>query len=145
MPWGFSIFSSPSGNDDDGNSSKGGSGRKSTTQTGTPPRQPRTLEATWNRTRDHLSVPHNWIAPAAAAVLTLGLVTFYQSYLRRIPAIDHIAPNFFRRRSLFGKVTSVGDGDGFHIYHTPGGRLAGWGWLRRVPKDKKKLKGQTVR
>ncbi len=74
----------------------------------------------------------------------MSLLAFYQSYLRRIPAVDHIAPGFYRRRSLFGKVTSVGDGDGFHLFHTPGGRLAGWGWLRRVPKDKKKLKGKTV-
>jgi hypothetical protein len=43
-------------------------------------------------------------------------------------------------------VTSVGDGDNFRIYHTPGGRLAGWGWLpgRRIPMDKKELKDQTV-
>jgi hypothetical protein len=94
--------------------------------------------------RDHLSVPSNWIAPAAAAGLTLGLWSFYQSYLRRIPGTDHIAPSFFRRRSLFGQVTSVGDGDGFHLFHTPGGRLAGWGWLRRVPRERKALKGRTV-
>ncbi|KAK4154647.1 hypothetical protein C8A00DRAFT_14235 [Chaetomidium leptoderma] len=97
-----------------------------------------------NGIQEHFSLPHNWIAPAAAAGLTLGLFTFYQSYLRRIPAAGHIAPGFFRRRSLFGKVTSVGDGDGFHMFHTPGGRLAGWGWLRRVPKDRKALKGRTL-
>ncbi|KAJ4290128.1 putative endonuclease lcl3 [Collariella sp. IMI 366227] len=66
------------------------------------------------------------------------------SYLRRFPAPSHITPKFFRRRSLLGKVTSVGDGDGFHLFHTPGGRLAGWGWLRRVPTDRKQLKGQTI-
>jgi hypothetical protein len=64
--------------------------------------------------------------------------------LRHIPGSGHIAPSFFRRRSLLGKVTSVGDGDGFHMFHTPGGRLAGWGWLRSVPKDRKELKGRTV-
>ncbi|SPQ19281.1 3f5148ca-e4a1-4aa6-9f67-d20ee7ecbd77 [Thermothielavioides terrestris] len=94
--------------------------------------------------REHFSVPHNWLAPVAAAGLTLGLWTFYQSYLRRFPGTDHIAHSFFRRRSLFGTVTSVGDGDGFHMFHTPGGRLAGWGWLRRVPKDRKELKDRTI-
>ncbi|KAK3298855.1 uncharacterized protein B0H64DRAFT_84403 [Chaetomium fimeti] len=94
--------------------------------------------------RHHLSIPQNWILPVAAVALTLGTRTFYQSYLRRLPDIGHITPNFFRRRSLFGKVTSVGDGDGFHLFHTPGGRLAGWGWLRRVPTDRKQLKGQTI-
>lgn len=94
--------------------------------------------------REYLRQPHNWIAPIAAAGLTLGLWTFYHAYLRRFPGTHHIAPNFFRRRSLLGKVTSVGDGDGFHMFHTPGGRLAGWGWLRSVPKDRKGLKGRTV-
>ncbi|EXJ87106.1 hypothetical protein A1O3_04064 [Capronia epimyces CBS 606.96] len=86
---------------------------------------------------------------SAAVVLTaasLGCFTFYKAYLRRIPQAVNINPGFFRRRSIVGKVTSVGDGDNFRIYHTPGGRLAGWGWFpgRRVPTDKKKLKGQTI-
>jgi hypothetical protein len=86
----------------------------------------------------------------AAVILTaaaLGSFTFYKAYLRRIPQAINISPGFFRRRSIVGKVTSVGDGDNFRLYHTPGGRLAGWGWLpgRQVPTDKKKLKGETVR
>ena len=76
--------------------------------------------------------------------VSIGTYGFYRSYLRRIPAADHISPAFFRRRSIFGKVTSVGDGDNFRIYHTPGGRLAGWGLWRRVPEDKKELQHQTV-
>ncbi|KAL1836377.1 hypothetical protein VTJ49DRAFT_5232 [Mycothermus thermophilus] len=94
--------------------------------------------------RDHFSVPYNWIAPVVAAALAVGAVTFYQTYLRRFPGPAHIDPGFFRRRTLLGKVTSVGDGDGFHMFHTPGGRLAGWGWLRRIPTDKKELKGRTI-
>lgn len=82
-------------------------------------------------------------------VLTLSTVTgvrLYKSYLRRIPTINHIKPNFFRRRSLFGQVTSVGDADNFRLYHTPGGRLAGWGWLpwKTVPTKRDKLMKQTV-
>ena len=158
MPWGFFSSSSPTGNDDEGDPKRGPA--KNTTPTHTtwrnrlfgsppPPPAPPNNADSWfdsarESARDHLAVPHNWIAPAAAAVLSMSLLAFYQSYLRRIPAVDHIRPGFYRRRSLFGKVTSVGDGDGFHLFHTPGGRLAGWGWLRRVPKDKKKLKGKTV-
>jgi len=43
-------------------------------------------------------------------------------------------------------VTSVGDADNFRLFHTPGGRLTGWGWLpgRRVHDDKKWLKDKTV-
>lgn len=72
---------------------------------------------------------------------------FYRSFLRRIPQAINIQPGFWRRRSLLGRVTSVGDGDNFRLFHTPGGRLAGWGWLpwRRVPKKREQLKDNTVR
>ena len=70
----------------------------------------------------------------------------YKLYLRRIPGAAKISTSFWRKRSLFGKVTSVGDGDGFRLYHTPGGRLAGWEWLpgRKIPTGKA-LKDKTVR
>jgi len=40
----------------------------------------------------------------------------------------------------------VGDGDNFRLYHTPGGRLLGWGWFpgRKVPTDPKELRQRTV-
>lgn len=55
-----------------------------------------------------------------------------------------MAPGSFRKRSIFGQVTRVGDGDNFHLYHTPGGRLTGWGWLRKVPEKAVDLKKRTV-
>ena len=65
---------------------------------------------------------------------TLALIRLYKTYLRRIPTVDYLKPSFFRRRNLYGYVTRVGDGDNFHLFHTPGGKLMGWGWLpkRRV-------------
>ncbi|KAI9828773.1 MAG: putative endonuclease lcl3 [Thelocarpon impressellum] len=77
---------------------------------------------------------------------TLLLIHLYRSYLRRIPEAASISPGFFRRRSLFGRVTSVGDGDNFRMFHTPGGRLAGWGWMpgRRVPEKREDLKDRTI-
>ncbi|PGH23236.1 hypothetical protein AJ80_02652 [Polytolypa hystricis UAMH7299] len=82
-------------------------------------------------------------------LLTSGILfslQVYRRYLRRIPIATDISPSYFRRRSLLGKVTSVGDGDNFRMYHTPGGRLAGWGWLpfRKVPTSKKELKDRTI-
>ena len=70
---------------------------------------------------------------------------FYRSFLRRIPRAAYISGSFFRKRSVFGNVTSVGDGDGFRLFHTPGGRLTGWGWMpgRKIPKGRA-LKDQTV-
>lgn len=53
-------------------------------------------------------------------------------------------PSFFRSRSLYGRVTSVGDGDNFHMFHTPGGKAVGWGWLRRIPNTRKDLKDRTI-
>ena len=90
--------------------------------------------------------PETIIAATVLTAASLGFYRFYKSYLRRIPQAININPGYLRRRSLVGKVTSVGDGDNFRMYHTPGGRLAGWGWLpgRRVPAGKKELKDQTV-
>ena len=83
------------------------------------------------------------------AVLTGGFLIgrrVYALYFRRIPGTGKITSDFWRKRSLFGTVTSVGDGDGFRLFHTPGGRLTGWGWFpgRSVPSGKA-LKDKTVR
>jgi endonuclease YncB( thermonuclease family) len=69
----------------------------------------------------------------------------YRLYLRRISGATRIGTSFWRKRSLLGRVTSVGDGDGFRLFHTPGGRLTGWDWLpwRKVPTGKH-LKDQTI-
>ncbi|OJD16630.1 hypothetical protein AJ78_03222 [Emergomyces pasteurianus Ep9510] len=82
-------------------------------------------------------------------ILTGGIllcVRIHRQYLRRIPVATNISPTYFHKRSLFGRVTSVGDGDNFRMFHTPGGRLAGWGWLpfRKVPTTKKELKDRTI-
>jgi hypothetical protein len=83
------------------------------------------------------------IALAGTSIVTLRL---YKTYFRRIPTVNHIKPNYFRRKGVFGQVTSVGDADNFRLYHTPGGRIAGWGWLpwKRVPTKRDGLTNQTV-
>lgn len=74
----------------------------------------------------------------------LGLLRLYKTRLRRIPTIAHLKPsNFNSPRTLHGYVTRVGDGDNFHFFHTPGGRLLGWRWLRSISKGRK-LKGKTL-
>lgn len=90
--------------------------------------------------------PQTILAAVVLTTVSLGLFRFYRTFLRRIPEAINIRPSYFQKRSILGKVTSVGDGDNFRIYHTPGGWLAGWGWLpwRKIPKDKKELKNQTV-
>lgn len=77
---------------------------------------------------------------------TLVLIRAYNTWLRRIPNAEHIKPAYFRKRSVFGKVTSVGDGDNFRLFHTPGGRLAGWEWLpwRQIPSRREDLTSKTI-
>lgn len=102
-----------------------------------------TLKATdWAQYTD----PRTLIPTIILTGSALFLARFYRSYLRRIPHAASIQPAFWRRRSLLGKVTSVGDGDNFRLFHTPGGRLTGWGWMpgRRVPEKRDDLKDKTV-
>lgn len=96
----------------------------------------------------HFSEPRTFVpALLLAAAFTGTFVAssrLYKSYIRRIPGTAYIKPRLFRSRSLFGTVTRVGDGDNFHLFHQPGGRLAGWGWLRKIPGSNADLKGNTV-
>jgi hypothetical protein len=90
--------------------------------------------------------PRTVISSIALAATSVACVRLYKTYLRRIPSVNHIKPDYFRRKGLFGQVTSVGDADNFRLYHTPGGRIAGWGWLpwKRVPTKRDGLTNQTV-
>lgn len=92
-----------------------------------------------------LAAAKAWAPMVGFSLVGLAALQLYANYLRRIPGAAYVRPNFFRNRSLFGKVTSVGDGDNFHLFHTPGGKAVGWGWLRKVPETRKELKGRTVR
>ncbi|KAJ2900612.1 putative endonuclease lcl3 [Zalerion maritima] len=94
----------------------------------------------WARYRE----PSQWVPLVLVAGGTWFLMKLHGMYLQRIAGATQIRPNFFRRRSLLGRVTSVGDGDGFHLFHTPGGRLAGWGWLRGVPRERGGVRGKTI-
>ena len=91
--------------------------------------------------------PRNLIPTALLTGGILFVVYVQRRYLRRFPEATDITSSYFRSRSLLGRVTSVGDGDNFRIYHTPGGRLVGWGWLpwMKVPTVRKELKDKTVR
>ncbi|KAL3457069.1 putative endonuclease lcl3 [Aspergillus heterothallicus] len=97
-------------------------------------------------TWDSFINPQALIPTAILTTTILSAARFHRRYLRRFPDAMSIPTVYFRRRSIIGKVTSVGDGDNFRIFHTPGGRLAGWGWLpwKRVPKVKKELRDNTI-
>ncbi|OJK01057.1 hypothetical protein ASPACDRAFT_42557 [Aspergillus aculeatus ATCC 16872] len=90
--------------------------------------------------------PRTLIATGILTTGILGAVGLHGRYLRWFPDASSILPSYMRRRSILGRVTSVGDGDNFRLYHTPGGRLAGWGWLpwKKVPTSKKELRDKTI-
>lgn len=94
----------------------------------------------------HYTDPRTIIPTLLLTSAILATVRIHNLYLRRIPDAGYIRPGFFRRRSLLGIVTRVGDGDNFHLFHTPGGRLAGWGWMpgRKIPEKRSDLKDKTV-
>lgn len=93
---------------------------------------------------DPFEAAKEWAPTVFFSLAGLAALQLYANYLRRIPGAAYVRPNFFRSRSLYGRVTSVGDGDNFHIFHTPGGRAVGWGWLRKVPETRKELRNRTV-
>ncbi|KAI1433030.1 hypothetical protein GGR50DRAFT_543535 [Xylaria sp. CBS 124048] len=125
MPWGSSSSGPESGSNKD---------RRSVSWADS-------LNATdWRHYKD----PRNWVPTLLLTTAVIASMQAYRLYLRRIPGAGHVRPNYFYKRSLFGQVTSVGDGDNFHLFHTPGGRMAGWGWLRRVPDKKIGLKNKTI-
>ncbi|PYI13551.1 putative staphylococcal nuclease domain protein [Aspergillus japonicus CBS 114.51] len=122
-----------------------------------PPWGPKSPTTTENNNNDRHSYANiiDWRAFAeprtliATGILTtgiLGAVALHRRYLRWFPDAGSILPSYMRRRSILGRVTSVGDGDNFRLYHTPGGRLAGWGWLpwKKVPTSKKELRDKTI-
>lgn len=110
---------------------------------------PTTRAVSWSESlrraeADPLGAAKEWAPVVLFSFAGFGALQIYANYLRRIPGAAFVRPSLFRSRSLFGRVTSVGDGDGFHLFHTPGGRAVGWGWLRKVPETKKELKDRTV-
>ncbi|KAK5655427.1 hypothetical protein OQA88_5698 [Cercophora sp. LCS_1] len=140
MGWRFWSWQTPSNEEGKSNA---------TSPAVAPQPPPKRKNISWNDSLnrenwDHYTEPRTLVLQGLLVAVPFAAWLFYRSYLKRLPAAGHITHNHFRRRSLLGKVTSVGDGDGFRLFHTPGGRLAGWGWLRSVPTSRKDLGGRTI-
>lgn len=77
------------------------------------------------------------------SVFALTSNKVYVRYFKRIRSAGWVTPDIVKeRRWLKGFVVKVGDGDGFHLYHTPS---IGWSWplkFRHVPK--KIRAGETI-
>lgn len=88
----------------------------------------------------HLASPY--VSIPLSCSLVLGASFTYARFLRRIPSAAYITPRTLQRKRIRGYVTSIGDADGFRLYHRPGP------WFLRglypIPKDKKQLRDQTI-
>jgi endonuclease YncB( thermonuclease family) len=109
------------------------------------------LDKTLNKTNgSYFTTTQTIVISALTTVTALASIRFYKTYVRRIPSTEYLKPGFFRKRTFYGYVTRVGDGDNFHFFHTPGGRLLGWGWAphRRIKdmmdRAAKAKAGQTL-
>ena len=81
----------------------------------------------------HLFLPDVILLSLVFAGTFVGARSAYCRYLKQLTKVTEIPSSVYRKRWLYGKVTSVGEGENFHFFHTPGGMLGGWGWLREVP------------
>ncbi|CAG86820.2 DEHA2D04950p [Debaryomyces hansenii CBS767] len=96
---------------------------------------------------ENISLIHPKVLLLSAGVTTSLFLSykFYKRYVRRIRNYLDLTPEILDRQTpLYGRVTRVGDGDNFRFYHTPGGILFGWGWLRHVPTKRQELKDETL-
>lgn len=97
-----------------------------------------------------LSQPSTLLATAVLTTSILTLLALQRRFLKRYPTATSLPETFLLpstkrfTRSIFGHVTSIGDADNFRLYHTPLGRLALWGFLRRIPDTPKELKNNTI-
>lgn len=89
--------------------------------------------------------PKVLLMTAGATASILLSYKFYSRYIRRIRSYLDLSHDILDgQRNLYGKVTRVGDGDNFRFFHTPGGIIAGWGWLRKIPTKPLELKDETL-
>lgn len=155
MRWRFWNSASDDGDDESSKESKQQQRRNLSTESSTTV-NPSSIRDWLSSKKDWNSIVNatDWIQfTEARNVIPIALITggillsvrIHRKYLRRIPEAIDISTKLLKRGSIFGRVTSVGDGDNFRIYHTPGGKLAGWDWLRKIPTTKKELRQKTVR
>ena len=86
--------------------------------------------------------------PLGAACVSAGTIAgsflIWRRFFRRIPNASYITPSILRsRRRIVGRVTSVGDADGFRLYHTPGIPFLRQRW-HRPPTKASDLRHQTI-
>lgn len=80
-----------------------------------------------------------WLVVGVASACVIAAPWLYIRHYRRIKNVDYMTPKHFNKR-FHGKVTRVGDGDNFRVYHTP----VLHSLVRQVPTSRKDLKDETI-
>lgn len=108
-----------------------------------PPEPQSTLRSAWE-TAEHYAFQTPAGTAVTSAALTTTTLLVYWRYFRRLKNADYITPRELRlRRTITGKVTSIGDADGFRLYHQPGPPLLR-SLLHPAPTTPRELKDQTL-
>ncbi|KAE8215660.1 hypothetical protein CF327_g1089 [Tilletia walkeri] len=84
-----------------------------------------------------------FVVAGLSAGLTAASFLTYRRHFRRIRNAEYLTPSTMRRRYIVGRVTSVGDADGFRLFHTPGPVLLR-SLLWRPPAQASQLRDQTL-
>ncbi|WFD32083.1 micrococcal nuclease [Malassezia sp. CBS 17886] len=85
-----------------------------------------------------------WGSAAVSATALVAGTYIWRRYLRRIPTAAYLTPAVMRtRRVIVGRVTSVGDADGFRVFHTPGLPFVR-SLMYRAPTKAADLRDQTI-
>lgn len=101
------------------------------------------LRSLWQST-EHYAFETPAGTAVTSAVLTTTSLLIYWRYFRRLKNADYITPRELTlRRTITGRVTYIGDADGFRLYHQPGPPLLR-GWLYPPPTSPRNLKDETL-
>lgn len=85
------------------------------------------------------------LSATSGAGLTLISLRLYRRHWRRIRNAEEVTPGMIDgRRWINGTVTSVGDGDNFRLFHTPGPFYSYPIKIRSIPATTKELRNETL-
>ncbi|KAL5529164.1 hypothetical protein ACEPAG_5138 [Sanghuangporus baumii] len=107
-----------------------------------PKKEPKTKWGEWLAIYDEQPVRYRLPCTlAAGSVAILAYQIIYRIRFRRYPTHEWITPDLYARKQwIKGIVTSVGDGDGFRLFHTP---CCVKRWQERI-QSRKVLTDETI-
>ncbi|EIW66747.1 hypothetical protein TREMEDRAFT_34464 [Tremella mesenterica DSM 1558] len=98
---------------------------------------------TWSIPKDPISIA--LISTTSTILIGIGGIWFHKILWRRIKNSDSVTLRMLEKKIwVKGVVTSVGDGDNFRLFHTPGPFFSYPFKIRSIPSTPKELKDETI-